>query len=143
MKRTFFTALALCFFVPAAADHYEDYVRAALNQRSAYHSDRYVRLHNMDTVDLLSEGRAATYTLTLAAGRTYRIVGVCDQDCDDLDLELRDENGNLISRDQSDDDIPFVDVTPKWTGSFKLKITMERCAGNSECVYGMTVLRRR
>ncbi len=68
----------------------------------------------------------------------YAFVGVCDNDCRDLDLELYDENGNLIDKDFEDDDLPQVSVTADWTGTFKLKVLMENCA-ESYCYYGVGV----
>jgi len=143
MKKILLTALALSLLVPAAADRYEDYVRATLNEVGAYYANSYMRLGNLDSTGMLAAGRFTTYRLTLVAGRTYRIAGVCDQECDDIDLELRDENNNLIAADQTNDYLAYVDVTPKWTGEFTLKITMDHCLGNPGCVYGTTILRRR
>lgn len=66
-------------------------------------------------------------------------MGVCDADCGDLDLALYDENGNLVSEDETTDDVPAVTVEPRWTGPFTLRVDMYQCT-EEPCVYGFTVV---
>ena len=67
------------------------------------------------------------------------LVGICDDDCEDLNLVLHDEKGNLISQDDSKDSTPVVEVTPKWTGKFKLAVRMASCK-DAPCGYALTIL---
>lgn len=87
-------------------------------------------------VDKLSTDENDYVTLNLRRGVNYVIVGVCDQDCRDIDLRLYDEDGNLIDSDTDSDDKPFVKVRPRWSGQFKIKVTMARCRANY-CYYGI------
>jgi hypothetical protein len=75
----------------------------------------------------LDEYESDTYDLNLSRGYSYKIVAVCDGDCGDIDLNLYDENGNVIAKDTGNDDYPIVEVSPRWTGAFKLKIKMYDC----------------
>lgn len=79
-----------------------------------------------------------TYSLTLRAGREYKITAGCDGDCGDIDLVLYDENGNLVDSDREYDDNPIVGVTPSWTGSFQVKVIMADCRVNP-CRFGIAV----
>lgn len=49
----------------------------------------------------LTHGDSEAYTVTLEAGSSYMLRGVCDEDCLDLDLALYDGYGKLISHDLS------------------------------------------
>ncbi len=87
--------------------------------------------------DMLDHQESETYTITLKAGRTYFLMGVCDEDCLDLDLELYDGSGNLISQDNTDDDAPIVEVNVATGGDFTLKVTMYECDIQAPCYYGV------
>ena len=92
-------------------------------------------------VDVMGDDAEESYTLSLDADTEYKIVGICDDDCDDLDLVLYDEKENLISRDSSTDSTPIVDVTPKWTGKFALIVHMASCK-DAPCGYAFTILKK-
>ena len=94
--------------------------------------------HN-DKISKLNNRESDSFTFNLYKGNSYKIVSVCDNDCSDLDLVLYDENQNEISRDNSRDSIPIVEVTPAWSGEFKLKVVMFSCSANP-CLYGISIL---
>src|SRR5579859_4823496 len=56
----------------------------------------------------LREGESGVVTLTLLAGKTYALIGVCDNDCVDLDLHLYDASDNEVSSDTQTHDAPIV-----------------------------------
>ena len=92
-------------------------------------------------VDALDDGDAEYITLTLRRGTTYGIVGVCDEDCRDIDLGIYDGNGNLIDSDIEYDDYPTVSVSPRWSGQYQLRVKMASCE-SSPCYYGVGVFGR-
>jgi len=51
-------------------------------------------------------------------------------------MALYDGYGNLISRDDSEDDVPTVEVTVTQGGDFTLQVTMYNCNQNP-CYYGV------
>ena len=53
-------------------------------------------------------------------------------------LFLYDDNGNIIDSDESSDDIPIVQVTPRWTATFEVELNMYQCS-SSYCYYGIGV----
>jgi hypothetical protein len=80
-------------------------------------------------------------TLTLKKGVSYSIVGVCDEDCRDIDLELFDNNGNRVALDIQYDDYPMVSVTPRRSATFTIRVRMTSCS-NGPCRYGVGVFGR-
>lgn len=74
------------------------------------------------TTGSLSWGGARYYTTTLYAGVTYQIVlrvpwGV------DFDMVVYDENNNVVGRSTRGGDCDeIVTVTPRWTGTFTIKV---------------------
>lgn len=86
----------------------------------------------------LADGELEIRNLRLAARTDYILVGVCDNDCLEISLELYDENDNFIDEDFESGDTPFVTVRPDWAGSFKLQVNMEDCS-ESYCYYGLGV----
>jgi hypothetical protein len=83
--------------------------------------------------------RDNTYTdvnYTLRQGVPYALVGICDDDCSDLDFKLYDANYNLIDSDTQPDATPVIEVTPRWTGLFHVRVIMSRCS-TSPCWYGL------
>lgn len=127
--------------VAIADNRYEDQIRGQLMIAAmALGLGDYQLLYDpyIDTLDANSEDRL---TLTLKKGASYAIIGVCDEDCSDIDLEIYDENGNSIAVDRDSDDYPIVQVTPTWTGEFSLEVDMYNCS-TSDCYYGVGVFRQ-
>lgn len=93
--------------------------------------------HNVYT-SKLNAGQAESLTLTLQVGKTYMIVGTCDQDCNDLDLRVYDSTGRLLTADEAIDDKPMVSVTPTQTASFTVKAVMVRCS-RAPCYFGTQI----
>jgi hypothetical protein len=144
MRIAFFAAAALIAAPAAAANipsEYENQLRAQINRADSLYRDRgYSRVMGPE-MDGLGEGANDSYSVQLREGSSYAIHGVCDTDCSDLDLKIFDENNNLISEDTSTDDQPIVQVTPKWTGNFKLQVVMYDC-NSAPCYYAVSVYRK-
>lgn len=108
----------------------------AIKQISA--NDGWEETHN-DKLDKLNNGGNDSFSFTLRKGTKYKIVSVCDNHCKDIDLILYDENNNEVSRDTSTDSLPIIDVNPRWSGKFSLKVKMASCT-NNPCYYGISIL---
>jgi hypothetical protein len=91
--------------------------------------------------DLLAPGGAATVPLNLPLGYEYAVMGVCDNDCSDLDLSVL-KSGVELSVDTSRDDWPVVQVTPTGSSDYGIKVTMYQCSHSSACGYQLTVWQR-
>lgn len=81
------------------------------------------------------------FTITLRAGRDYRIVGVCETRCTALGMNLIDPNGQLVARDVVENGVPVMHVRPRTTGPHTVEVSVQRCAG-PECWYAFNVYSR-
>lgn len=86
----------------------------------------------------LAPRQSRRFNVTLRAGGDYRIVGVCDMRCGDLDLRLFDPNNQMLSQDILDDAIPIIHARPRLTGQYTIEVSMLRCAGDP-CWYAFNV----
>jgi hypothetical protein len=77
----------------------------------------------------------------LRAGQDYRIVGVCDHRCSDLDLRVFAASGQLIAQDVLDDAIPVIHVRPIATGNYDIEAVMAQC-GDAPCWFAFNVYSR-
>src|SRR4051812_26251476 len=106
MSRRFLarTALLGLLAVPfgARGAHAQQYVQQVQNQMrqhtSSVLSNGYSALTEIVTGSL-NRGSTNSHSLTLNQGRRYVVVGVCDNDCTDVDLKLYGPDGGLISQD--------------------------------------------
>lgn len=71
--------------------------------------------------DRVLAGRTDRYTVYFRAGEVARVVVTGDHTTD-LDLEIRDEYGNVIVRDFDYTDNCVVRWVPKWTGPFTIRV---------------------
>ena len=74
-----------------------------------------------------AEGTDNSVEFKLKKDGKYKIVGVCDGNCSDLNLCLYDEKGKKIDCDELDDDTPIVDISPKKSGTYRVEATMVGC----------------
>ena len=125
----------------ALAGLYQDQIRVQLLGAALTLGFGNYNLSHDPYIDTLDRNRSEYLTVNLQGGTSYALVGVCDEDCQDLDLRLYDENGNLVSSDNTSDDTPVVSVTPSWSGQFQVKATMYECS-TSYCYYGVGVFSR-
>jgi hypothetical protein len=77
---------------------------------------------------MLGTGDTDWYVVSFKKEQTYHFFGIGSENVD-LDMWLYDENGNLIDSDTGPDNIPVVQVTPRWNGKFFIKVVSARDAG--------------
>jgi hypothetical protein len=87
----------------------------------------------------LNEGATQDYTVTLIAGVPYKIAGVCDNDCPDLDIKLLDSSGSELASDSLTDSLPIVDYRPSRSGDYRVRVIMYDC-NIAPCSAGLTVM---
>lgn len=61
----------------------------------------------------LQPGRDDRWQVNLSGGTAYRIVGACDNECSNVDIELIGADGRVVAGDLLPDDMPVVNVTPQ------------------------------
>jgi len=89
----------------------------------------------------LASNRAAQLPLTLRAGQEIRIVGVCDQACNDLDLRILNPRGEIIALDTRSNARPVVDVRAEMFGRHTIEVGMLDCDA-PRCRYAVNVYTR-
>jgi S1-C subfamily serine protease len=75
----------------------------------------------------LANGDESTISVSLAAGLNAVAVAGCDSDCLDLDLAVRDEEGNILASDQETDARPWVFFSTEEGESYDLVVSMMDC----------------
>jgi hypothetical protein len=134
-------AVALTFVTPttqAQENQWRDQVERQLENASKRLSDRgYDQTHETQ-IGSLRDDENESFSLTLHSGTSYALVGVCDNDCSDLDLVLYDADGDQVDSDVQTDDVPIVRVTPSETMRYRVKVLMPSCKTNP-CWYGIGV----
>ncbi|MGD2216028.1 MAG: pre-peptidase C-terminal domain-containing protein [Gemmatimonadales bacterium] len=86
----------------------------------------------------LNQETSEDLNFTFQAGVSYIVVGVCDNDCPDIDLALLDNAGNEIDSDYEEDAFPVVDITPSTTRPYRVHVYMAKCT-SEPCFYGVAV----
>jgi len=89
----------------------------------------------------IGERQGRSFTVMLRAGQDYRIVGVCESRCRDLDMRLLGPGGGLVAQDVLDDAVPIIHVQPRVTGQYTIEAIMARCGANP-CWFAFNVYSR-
>ncbi len=86
----------------------------------------------------LAEGAEAGQTMPLIGGRSYAFLGGGDDDVKDLDLFLKDSEGNVVERDVATDANPVIVFTPREDGKYRLvmKLASDKVKG-SYCAFAV------
>jgi len=92
-----------------------------------------------DEVTSLQPGRDHRWQVNLAAGTNYRVIGGCDNECSNLDIEIIDARGAVAASDLAPDDFPVVNFTPAANGTFTIRVMMQACSV-APCYAGARVL---
>ncbi|MBX7119173.1 MAG: hypothetical protein K1X31_09280 [Gemmatimonadaceae bacterium] len=88
----------------------------------------------------MGEGKSDSWTLNFEKGVNYKIVGACDKDCSDVDIEVID-GSETIARDVLADDAPIVSFSPKTSGQLRIKVTMVKCS-DEPCFFGFGLFQK-
>jgi hypothetical protein len=89
----------------------------------------------------LAQGQTWNVPAQLYQGYDYRVLGVCDRDCADLDLVLYDSNGRQISQDTTTSNHPVVAVQPGYNDNFTIQVQMYNCT-IAPCYYALALYAR-
>lgn len=145
-RRVLVTTLGLAAAALAAAparaqDTWEQQVTRLLSRASNIASSNGLQLTHQPWIGSLGDGESTRLGLNLDGGTAYMLVGVCDNDCADLDFRLFDPNGNEVAADVATDDTPVITITPRRGGQYTLQAVMADCR-NAPCRYGIGVYGR-
>lgn len=107
------------------------YDRASSN---GYSSKHYL-------LSTLEDDGTDQWNFSFEAGAEYQIVGVCDEDCSDLDLTVKTTSGTVIDSDTSSDDVPIVTIRPPGNGHYTIEAKMYNCS-SEPCYYGIGLFKK-
>lgn len=145
MRPLLLALLALALVAPSlsgqSAQRYREQIAAQLLVAGLVYTAGGYELTHEVAVETLDDGYFRAHSFYLTRGVRYAMVGVCDEDCTDLDFRLRDGNGNVVDADFLADDTPIVEVTPRTSGWFRVEAHMATCY-NEPCWYGVAVFGR-
>lgn len=135
--RKLFVAAALapaCFILTAAAAPImvQDVLDQLQEKTDEFFKDKGFEKTGWINNGSLAAGATKTVNLQLKGGSGYGVVGICDKDCGDLNLNLYDSSGKEVDNDVKDDDLPIVVAAE--TGNYTLKVSMVKCKSSS-CRY--------
>jgi hypothetical protein len=122
----------------SASLHAQSYAVQVWNQlQRAYSdiSDSSSFVLNNYIIGKLADGATDTWTFPLERGKEYLIIGVCDNDCADVDLAVKDDSGGLVVRDEEVDDTPVTRFRVISSGRFTVEVGMADCR-DEPCFFG-------
>ncbi len=98
------------------------------------------RLSHEPYISILGGRMTQVINYRLESGKSYAFLGVCDEDCGDLDLSLYDVNNRVVDYDAQIDDFPLVQAYVLRDSVFRVKVTMSNC--RNVCAYGVGVFEK-
>lgn len=80
---------------------------------------------------LLPQGGSQVVSVTLYKNNTYVMIAGGCEDAYDVDLVVYDDNGRVVGRDTDNSPVAATrEITPRWTGTFYIKVTMYNSTWN-------------
>ncbi|NEP85878.1 MULTISPECIES: hypothetical protein [Okeania] len=78
------------------------------------------------------------FTAKLSSNTSYSILGVCDDNCNDLNLTLKNQKGEKIANDKKQDGIPVISFTPTENSNYRITARPDKCS-TEKCEFGMVL----
>ncbi len=140
-------ALSLAVGAPAAAQQQQEevspYVQQVIDQLAAISPQLAQNGYGAPEVvgfNAINGGATETLNYTTQDSTDIVFVGVCDNDCSDLDLRVRNAQGGLVGEDVLADAVPVVQAA-QGARPLSVDVIMTTCSQNP-CVYGVAVYRK-
>ena len=137
----FILALGISLSASSAAgqqNQFEQQVRQQLNKIGTNLESKGFELTHQVHTGGLKQGANEGVTVRLESGVKYALVGVCDEDCKDLDLRLFDSARREVAQDVGEDDVPVVEIQAQKSGEYTVRVEMAACV-EEPCAYGIGV----
>jgi len=132
---------ASCGRAPTAQNQWQRTVRSQVSEHGDFLSTRGFTMSGDVYDGDLKNNYYEDLTIKLQPGTSYAFMGVCDQDCHDIDLRLFDPDGDEVASVVPTDDWPIVSISPSYSGTYTLRVVMTSCA-KDPCYYGIGVYTR-
>lgn len=125
--------------VVSASGKIDRLVQVQLEEGSRFFANEGYVVRGMPHYGALQDGGEDRIPFRIRAGINHVFYGVCDADCDDLDLLLLDRNGDMLASDVLPDDVPIVEYTPGADMQVTVVVRMANC-DIAPCAYGVALL---
>lgn len=125
--------------VPAAAWSQSDIITQLFDKAAGIYKDKGYAPTGTDQRGELGEGAETRLTVKVTGGSAFSIVGVCDLDCGNLDIQLLGIDGSEVAKDVEDDDFPIVNFDKP--GTYTVRVTMVKCKDNP-CAFGIKAFKQ-
>ncbi|HEY9708677.1 MAG TPA: hypothetical protein V6D48_10785 [Oculatellaceae cyanobacterium] len=119
-------------------DEQEQQVDKQLQQAIQTARGQGYRLSFPQNIGILPKGAEAPKTLLLYPNREYTFVAVCDQNCNDIKVIVKDINGNTITSDTTNEAVAIVNFKPPSESRYQVSVRMEKCSKRS-CNFGLGI----
>lgn len=119
----------------------EQLIRQYLDHSANANASGFVASGISDEIVSLQPGADYRWVVNLHGGTSYRILGACDNECSNIDMEVLDASGQTVGSDVLPDDIPIVNVQPTADTSFTVRLIMRTCT-IAPCFVGARVLQQ-
>lgn len=129
-RRLALVLVAAAFAVPVSAQSntFEGQVAFQMRVAEAFANSVGYDLTDELIFSSLDDGESESFTIDVDGGKDYRMIALCDEDCDDIDIYLEDTNGNVLDEDISLNDAPIVSLTAKGESRYVLRVRMYSCS---------------
>ncbi|MBW3655050.1 MAG: hypothetical protein KY444_03020 [Gemmatimonadetes bacterium] len=128
---------ALFCAAPAQAQQGQALVRVLLDSATTLVEKEDFEAAHDPVYGSLEEGEDEEFEIRVRAGQTYIFVGVCDENCTDLDIIVTDQDGDELESDVELDDTPMVMLQAKQTMKITVTVSMPGC--RNDCHYGIGI----
>ncbi len=125
----FCLAASLAVALPASAQDAPEAVENLWREIDGLLSDEgLIRALQVPLYGSLEAGSNDRVTLPLVPGIPFRIVGLCDSDCTDLDLTIFDTGGQQLATDVALDATPTFEVEVNANATYEVRVDMITCS---------------
>ena len=122
----------------AQGNQYQQQIQNQINQASTLVKSQGYNPDRTPMMGSLNDDAEESVMINLNAGMHYAMVGVCDNDCTDVDLQLFGGDSTKLAEDVDTDDKPVLQFVAPYTGQYRMKVLMPSCNQNP-CYYGVQV----
>ena len=149
IKHLIFPAIALLFgsmlngaAIARELEQYEQEVENQLQQAIETAKGEGYQLSFPRNVARLPRGAEAPKTVLLNPNREYSFVAVCDRNCDQLKLMVKDMNGKRVASNPTNDAVAVINFKPPSEDRYQVTVKMEKCSVKS-CYFGLGIFAKR
>lgn len=126
-------AALIASIAPVSATSVQDVIGQLFDKANEIYTGKGYAPTGWERRGTLGQGKEQLIQVTFSGAGSYQLIGVCDTDCKNLDIQLLDANGKEVTKDVEDDDFPIVGVEA--SGTYTARVTMVACAGS--CAFGV------